>query len=190
MEFRGGTGAFVTDRSVGPFEPAIETVGRAALNRDALKRYVRKVDVKAICSGEEMLILVAPEFRAPADRLANWKNSRGLLTTVIEVNDGSGPGPDSALEIDALIEERYNNCLIRPSYLLLFGDAEQVPTFVLPQLNKDDDLSTDFPYACMPGCSELEVDESSTIVPSFAVGRLSVQAASQGDDFVDKIIGY
>ncbi len=179
VTFSGGDGTFVTERSLSPFEPISDVLRKGVLNRDVVDKYVR-LDARLLnCIGEELLILTPPAMRSSAEALADWKRDKGIVTSVFQVNDGAGSGPDSAAAIRELIRDRYDSCTIRPSYVLLFGDAEYVPTwYVINPVYPDQVIASDFPYGKRPdGLLE------------FAVGRLPVDPAS-ADLIVAKITSY
>ncbi|MFN0085589.1 MAG: C25 family cysteine peptidase [Blastocatellia bacterium] len=177
--FQGGRGAFVSQASANPFE---NNAGYypAVLNIEAVGKYTIPDLRKYFCPGEEYLILTHPDFRSAADRLAVWKNTKGIVTNVINVNDGGGPGPDTREKIDELIESRYNRCLTRPSYILLLGDAEFIPTFYFDTFGSDK-TGSDYPYALLGDDDQM---------PDFALGRIPVDTLSQADIVVDKIVNY
>jgi hypothetical protein len=186
--FKGGNGAFLTEASMSPFESAPDNYIGAVLNQDVVTRFVAPDFRKLECLGEEFLILTHPDFRSAADRLAEWKRAKGISTTVIDVNDGAGPGPDSAEDIDRLIERRYDQCQVRPSYVLLFGDAEYLPTFY-PETQDvgvvgTDTIGSDYRYSIYV---QFLID---VFFPDFGVGRIPVDTLGQADIVVDKIIGY
>jgi hypothetical protein len=137
--------------------------------------------------GEELLILTHPTYRPAALSLAAWKQQRGIVTSVIDVNDDAGPGPDTNAEIDAYIDDRYRHCAVRPGYILLLGDSADIATWVMQRLDKDDGVTvaTDFPYATFD-----EAPDALVATPSFAVSRIPVQTLEQAQVVVDKIIGY
>lgn len=179
VTFSGGDGTFVTQRSLSPFEPISDVLRKGVLNRDVVNKYLR-LDARAFtCFGEELLILTPATMLSSAEALAEWKRDKGIVTSVFQVNDGADPGPDSAAAIRELVRNRYDSCTIRPSYVLLFGDAEYVPTwYVTNPVHPDQVIASDFPYGKRPdGLLE------------FAVGRLPVDPAS-ADLIVAKIIGY
>src|SRR5262249_42151539 len=106
--------------------------------------------------------------------------------TVMTVNDGPGPGPDSAVDIKALIRSRYDHCTVRPSYVLLFGGVTDIPTFSFQRLLKPlgTIIDSDFPYATLDPPSAL------TMLPSLALGRIPVNSAAEAQTVVDKLINY
>jgi len=187
VTFTGGSGFFLTQDSRNPFEsgPGVNT--GAVLNRAVLDRYVDPNPRLRSCAGEELLVLTHPNYHAPALALAAWKIAKGIPTSVFDVSDGAGPGPDTKEAIDAFIDDRYNRCTVRPSYVLLLGDSDDIPTWVMPRLNKPPGttVATDFPYA------KVNTDPmANETVPDLAVGRIPVDSEAEAQTVVDKIIGY
>lgn len=189
VSYQGGPGFFTTEGSYNPFEIGPRKVfEEAALNSSVIPEYVgpREFHVPT-CIGEELLILTHPDFRTAADDLAQHKRDNGIPTSVFEVNDGTNPGPDTGEEIDDFIEDRYYSCLVRPSYVLLMGDTEFVPTFLPPEF---DNLASDYKYAILNGCLECHTPNALVRAPDFAVGRISVDTQIEAQTVVDKIIDY
>lgn len=182
VRFIGGNGYFLDETAKSEFESLQAHFESIVLNRDILRvNFNTKYPLRLNC-GEEFLILTHPDFRAAADALAAWKNQKGIPTSVVEVNDGGGPGPDTNTEIDALIENRFNRCLLRPSYILLFGDAEFIPTFYRATSGSAT-TGTDYPYAIVG-------EDADDLAPDFALGRIPVDTLDQAQTVVDKIINY
>ena len=182
ISFPGGDGGFVTEAALHPFETDGLALADATLNGDLVAQHFLPDLVDRLCVGEELLILTHADLRAQADALADWKRSRGLVTSVYEVNDGPGPSPDTVAEIRAFIAERYDTCAIRPSYVLLFGDAEFIPTSYEPNPVKEGIIASDFPYGIKPSLSDQwGIDWAVTRVP-VDLGDAQV--------YVDKVIGY
>lgn len=187
VAFSGGSGFFLTQASRNPFEsgPGVNT--GAVLNRAVLDRFVEADSRPRFCAGEELLILTHPRYHAPALALQTWKIAKGIPTSVFDVNDGAGPGPDTKEAIDAFIDDRYNNCLVRPSYVLLFGDSDDIPTWVMQRLIKPAGtmLATDFPYG------KVNTDPmANEPLPDLAVGRIPVDSEAEAQTVVDKIVHY
>lgn len=189
IAFEGGEGTFLTTRSLGPFEPPARVPLMSAVNGEAVTAYVKAVAAPVdCCEGEELLILTHGDFYHEAVRHAEWKRRRGIATNVFVVNDS--PAYDTGEEIDAFIERRYDNCSIRPSYVLLFGDSEFVPPSTTdfdttPYMGNDGDETTgsDYGYA-------LYATSLLDILPDFAIGRISVDTVEEARTVVDKIIDY
>jgi hypothetical protein len=185
VEFVGGTGRFLREGAGNPFEEGSKTALAATWNAAAVESFKTFDPVFHIWQGEELLVLTTPEYRSAADRLAAHKNGRGLLTSVVEVNDGPGGGPDTKEEIKAFLDARYANAVIRFSYLLLLGDDGDIAPYVLPRRYKEGDFPSDFPYA------QIATDPmDDDLVPEIAVGRIAVGTLEQADVVVDKIIQY
>ncbi|MEP7340890.1 MAG: C25 family cysteine peptidase [Acidobacteriota bacterium] len=180
VSFEGGDGIFTHKNAAEAFE-ASNSYAAAVLNKSAVARYVGQADLKFWYLGEEFLILTHPNFRAAADRLAAWKNSKGIMTRVVNVNDGSGSGPDTRAQIDSYIENEYARSLIRPSYILLMGDAEFIAPFYV-NTSGSATTGTDYPYALLSSQGDDVAD--------FALGRIPVDTLAQADVVVDKIINY
>jgi len=187
--FEGGEGDFVTSRYTSPFEEVNESAIATVINGDIVKDYIMPEDISGLLSnGEELLILTHPDFREAADDLAQWKSDKGIITNVFEV--GSGTIFNTGERIDDLIEYRYDHNVIRPSYILLIGDVEFVPTARTDHDTSEacgtcGDVTTgsDYGYALYP---HFLFD----IIPDFAVGRISVDTLPEALRVVDKIINY
>ena len=182
VSFGGGSGAFLTSASMSPFESAPGVYMEAVVNRSVIHSFIDDIVAERICFGEELLILTHPDFRDAADLLAEWKRDKGILTSVFEVNDGGGPGPDTEDEIDDFIEERFNECLVRLSYVLLYGDAEFIPTFYAVTVGSDT-TGSDYAYSVIP---QFLFD----ILPDVGVGRIPVDTLGQATTVANKVINY
>ena len=180
VSFEGGEGVFTHKNSAEAFETD-NSYATAVLNQSAVARFVGEINRKYWYLGEEFLILTHPNFRSAADRLATWKNSKGIMTRVVNVNDGSGSGPDTREQIDAYIEAEYARSRIRPSYILLMGDAEFIAPFYV-STSGSATTGTDYPYALLSWQNDDVAD--------FALGRIPVDTLAQADVVVDKIINY
>jgi hypothetical protein len=189
--FEGGEGSFITSRFISPFEPTNEKNIACVLNKEIIKDYVLPEDISKLnVSGEELIILTHPDFRAAADKLAQWKNDKGIITNVFEV--GTGTIYDTGEEIDDLIEHRYDNNVIRPSYILILGDVEYIPpartdynTANSCNTCGDETNGSDYTYAMYP-----HPNFFFDILPDFAVGRISVDTITEAQRVIDKIVTY
>jgi hypothetical protein len=180
VSFEGGEGVFTYKRAAQAFESE-NAYARLVSNKAAVSRHTGVGAIRFWRLGEEFLILTHPNFRSAADRLAAWKNSKGIMTRVVNVNDGLAAGPDTREQIDAYIEDEYAHSLIPPSYVLLLGDAEFIRPFYV-STSGSATTGTDYPYALLSSQSDLVAD--------FAVGRIPVDTLAQADVVVDKIINY
>jgi hypothetical protein len=83
--------------------------------------------------GEELLIITSPELRPAANTLQAQRTAQGYVTAVREVGSGPGQIGTTPAQIQTYIRSRLNGtCLIRPSYVILFGNTAHVPTFLAP----------------------------------------------------------
>ena len=78
------------------------------------------------------------------------------------------------------LEQRYDDCLTRPSYVLLLGDSEYVPTFVV-NTSGSPTTGSDYQYANDPS---FFLD----VFPDFGVARMPVDTLTQANTVVDKTI--
>lgn len=175
VEFTGGEGAFITEAMLNPFESNSPVFTEAVLNKNIVENYVIGREPVYTLSGEEFLILTHPDFRDAAMTLRDWKREKGIWTNVYQC--GAGTDLPTKEQIDTWIHEHYNSVFIRPSYILLLGDAEYIAPWYL------NGIGTDWPYAILgtPG-----VDT----IPDFAVGRIPVDTLDQANTVVNKIIDY
>jgi hypothetical protein len=187
--FDGGEGTFITTQTLSPFEPASQQATTTVLNYAVLAEYVKQLDFTSlVCHGEELLVLSHPNFRDAANDLVQWKRDKGILTNVFNV--GAGTPRPTAAAINDFIEGRYQNCKVRPSYVLLIGDSEFVPPARLdydttPACGNcgDETTGSDWGYATY---SKSLLD----FLPWFAVGRIPVDTAAEAQTVVDKTIQY
>lgn len=179
--FEGGEGGFLPREVLdNPFERTFDGVYLQALNRETIFRYPFDRIRQPICIGYEYLIITHPEFRAAADALRDWRVSRGVSTRVIETGGGAGQAGATAEQIRNTVRNYYNNCLVRPSYLLLLGDAEFIPPFYRTT-HYGDNAGSDLDYALMTG---------DDLLPDLAYGRIPVDTLEQAQTVVNKIISY
>ena len=181
VHFKGGTG-FLPDDITNGFDNGSVFVASTALNRASALATRFPGGIREIL-GEELLILAPSVFRDEADRLATWKRTKGIATNVVEVGDGTRY--NTADLIRALIKSHYDHDRIKPSYILLFGDSDRIPTSEMgaPIEVGAATIGSDWPYAVMG------TPETST-VPDFAVGRIPEKSNFEMAIVVDKIIKY
>lgn len=154
----------------------------AALNANVLRTHLYEGPVltTAICIGSEYLIITDPAFRPAANALRAWKNSKGISTSVVETGSDPGDAGTTAAAIRDFVKRRYDNCFVRPSYLLLLGDAEHIPPFYRSTVYGDLG-GTDLDYSLMTGGDTL---------PDLAYGRIPVDSLDSANTVVNKIVAY
>jgi hypothetical protein len=134
----------------------------------------------------EYLIITHVDFKDEAFRLAEWKRQKGLLTVVEVIPDGA-----AASQIAYIIKNAYNNWYPRPTYVLLFGDCEFIPTnypmvhegkfYGAPMYDANGYIGSDLPYFAIDG---------DDYFPDMIYSRISVDTQEQAKTVVDKILIY
>jgi hypothetical protein len=93
----------------------------------------RLEEVRNRFCGEELLIVTSSDLRPAADTLADQRRAQGYVTSVREVGAGPTQIGTTQTQIQSYIRSRLNGtCLVRPSYVILFGNTAHVPTFLAP----------------------------------------------------------
>ena len=138
-------------------------------------------------TGADYLIITDPTFHAasdpnnPADRLAEWKRRKGLITRVTETSS-IGNGTPTAADITTYLQTAYNSWDPAPTYVVLLGDAEYIaPHYKTTHPDHAGMIGTDLYFATLDGTDYF---------PDLFLSRLSVDTAQQASDVVDKIITY
>lgn len=173
--------------------PAFEELLRASLlNYKEPERFAAAGggggEVKTGC---DYLIIAADALynnldpKDPITRLRDWKQRKGWRTKVVKA--GSLPGGNTAAAIKAYIQDAYDHWSPAPTYVLLVGDADQVPSHggsVHPNEKEysQPPVETDLYFATVDGASDY--------FPDILVGRLSVDSTQQLANVVDKILTY
>ncbi|MFC2014340.1 C25 family cysteine peptidase, partial [Chloroflexota bacterium] len=187
---RTGSFNFLTETSFSPFESDPGLYIGAVINSKAVESLppaTPQLPSRLVPSnaGEEFLILTHPNFSQAANKLAAWKNEKGILTSVYEVGT-SVAGRETNVEILTFIRNHHDISIVKPSYLLLLGDAEYIEPWYFPYLGKEGvTIGTDWPYARELGTGEIVIT-----LPRYAMGRIPVDTLTQANDVVDKIINY
>ncbi len=126
-----------------------------------------------------MAVVTPPEFLDTLADYVRWQTERGFHVLVGII--GTPEVGSTAEEIQAWLHGLYTDPpagLPAPSFVVLVGDVEQVPTF---QWTHDlGYLATDRPYAAADG----------DLIPDMYYGRISVVNPSQLHAVLDKILAY
>ena len=139
--------------------------------------------------GAEYLIITTDYFKNQAQRLAEWKERKGTPSRVETISDDISSDA-KIINVKGIIERAYNNWNPAPTYVLLFGDVEAIPTnYVTPHIGADSDglyfdkgfFGSDLHYFILQGYDFL---------PDIIYGRISVDTEEQAKIFVDKILRY
>jgi len=117
----------------------------------------------------EMLIITYDAFHSDMVPLVNWKNQKGIKTTIVDVsNIGNTSG-----QIDNFIQAFYDSTDL--AYVLLVGDAAQIPT---PYASGG---SSDPSYAKVAGGDNY---------PDIFIGRFSAENNAQVQTQVERTLDY
>ena len=123
--------------------------------------------------GEDYLIISAPAFETQANELRDHKINRGIPAAVVSTdNTGTTSG-----EIKSYIQNAYDTWRPAPTYVLLFGDVETIPT----TYDGTSGIGTDLYYSTVDGTDYL---------PDLFLGRISVDTVEEAQAVVQKIINY
>lgn len=131
----------------------------------------------------DYLIICPQGWEAAVQPLAAWREANGMLTKIVPVNEI--PGGASAQSIANYIKGAYENWSTPPSYLVLVGDANLIPTFyrtVHPDGYESGKMTgTDLYYAAVDG---------NDMFPDIAYGRLAAGNQAQATMMINKVINY
>lgn len=130
--------------------------------------------------GAEFLIFCHPPFKVAAEKLARWKEKRGVRTEIDEVQPG-----ETCDSLKARVRLKQQEAT-RLRYLLLFGDVDTIPPQKMPRTECFDSNITDYYYSTTSD----PADSSELVLPRLAVGRIPVRDLGEAIGVVDKIIEY
>lgn len=154
-------------------------------------------------NGADYLIITHEDFLTPAQALANYRQSQGLRTMVVNVQDiydQFGYGIVGKDPIHAFLSYVYQNWAApAPSYVVLMGDGHYNPkgynpaeygawreSFIPPYLAYADpalgETAADNRYVTFDGEGDM--------LPDMMLGRMAVMTADQANAFVNKIMAY
>lgn len=182
VHFDGGSGAFVTSQALNPFESFNSQVlfETAVLNGDQLLNNVLHV-TPGSSFGAELIIITDPTFLSAANDLADWKREKGIVTKVVQSGPSSAGGIGvSRNSIKAFLQDRWDNDRIRPSYVLLLGDAEFIPPWYRSTQGSAT-TGTDLDYSLLSG---------NDLLADVGLARISADTAEEAQTVIDKIIQY
>lgn len=124
--------------------------------------------------GADYLIIVKDALYDEVLPLASWKYKKGLITRVLLMSEVGTTADD----VGAVIQNAYDTWVPAPRYVLLVGDAEDIPpAYYDGELECDSDQL----FACVDGTDYF---------PDLAIGRLPVQTTAECAVVVSKILAY
>lgn len=126
--------------------------------------------------GPEFIIIYDENLKKPAQKLAEWKNMRGLITETVSINKvGNTVG-----KIKKYIRDRRKLSLSRLRYVLLFGDVGNIVT------EETAGNTTDYYFYTRKDPSSA----SECLLPWVSGGRIPVVTEQEGINVVEQIIRY
>ena len=125
--------------------------------------------------GPEFIIIYHNLSKNAAERLARWKNKRGLRTETVSIND-IGNTVDN---IKNYIRYRRQHFRSRLRYVLLFGDENDIKSEIIHE------NLTDHYYATQNNPTGDDPE-----LPWLAIGRIPVSTPDEAEQVVDQIIRY
>jgi hypothetical protein len=122
-------------------------------------------------TGCDYLIITHQNYYTQAQQLAEWKHQTGYITKILNVSEIG----TTYQQIRQFLMGAYSSWVPRPSYVVLIGDAEYIPTTYV------NGVATDLWYAAVDG---------SDYYPDLFIGRIPADSANQADVMIQKIITY
>jgi len=120
------------------------------------------------------LVITHDDFSSGVGALALWKEMKGFEVTVTQLSEIVPPTADG---IHDYIYEAYTEWPVPPTYVLLVGDSEYIPTF----MGTETGTAADLYFATLVG---------SDYFPDVSLGRLPVGTSAELDGLVEKIVDY
>lgn len=165
------TGDAVLSRTVINSASKRTIVTERYINGSAALQSTRYTPVEA---GDRMIIITPSKFESALAPLVEWKNKKGIYTTVHTYGSEVSSG---ATGVQSFIDDNYKNGEL--SYVLLVGDWEDVPS-IMKTLGSEN-------VSCDPRFVLLE---GSDMYPDAFIGRISVSSAADVTTYVNKVLKY
>jgi hypothetical protein len=145
--------------------------------------------------GCEYLIITPndDDIVAAFSRLAQWKTQKGIPTEIMRISDFSSQPGNEVYNRGAItwqIRTAYDQWTPVPTYVLLVGDADSIPTRYNPTFDvshendfatKEFNIPSDLWYFTVDGYD---------YIPDFLYGRISIDTSAEANTIVDKILNY
>jgi hypothetical protein len=179
LSFKGGSGIFIPERLRSIyFQPILDAL---VLNHDCLERATLQTTASAGGhreTGADLLIVAADQYYDQIQPLAQWRQDTGIQTMVVRWSEVGS----TAADLRAYMTNAYTTWELPPSFLLLVGDADQVPVnYLYEDPYSGGYVGTDLWYCAVDG---------SDYLPDIHEGRISVEDPDQLTIVVDKILDY
>lgn len=178
ISFSGGTGEFIPERLRSVyFQPIFDSF---LINSNSIERATINNPSQQIKSAEraDLLIIVHDPFYEEILPLAQWRHESGLETKIVKFSEIG----TNAQDLRNYMTDAYNSWELPPSFLLIVGDADQIPVNYLYTHPYHGTLTgTDLWYVAIDGTDYL---------PEIHAGRISVDNENELNIVVNKILDY
>jgi uncharacterized repeat protein (TIGR01451 family) len=124
------------------------------------------------------LIIAADAYYSAMSPFVTLKQNQGYAVTIVRTSEIPGGATTSAIQ--AYIQNAYHNWSVPPSFVLLVGDTDTIPTWTGPVIG----TSTDLYYGTMDATGTGEWH------PDIGIGRFPVRSAAQATTMVNKYVAY
>ncbi|MGC8947576.1 MAG: C25 family cysteine peptidase, partial [Anaerolineae bacterium] len=124
------------------------------------------------------LIIAADAYYSAMAPFVTLKQNQGYTVTIVRTSEI--PGGATASNIQAYIQNAYHHWPVPPSFVLLVGDTDTIPTWTGPTIS----TSTDLYYGTMDASGTGEWH------PDIGVGRFPVRSVAQATAVVNKYLAY
>ncbi len=176
------------DRRVSMSDPFLENVTlNYSLSQNGRKNIRQRTRSQgsstpnAVPDNRDYLIISTPAFAEAANKLAEWKRTKGFRTHVVLQNGWT------VWNVHETIINKYYTNGVNLYYIMIIGDSIDVPAYANNNYLKKHHL-TDYYYGYTEAI--FDIDDSNQVIPSVRRGRLPVHLHSEAMDIVDKIIAY
>ena len=98
---------------------------------------------------ETMLIVTPDNLKDALDSFVKWKTQKGIKVELISFEKAGG----TTQSLQKFIQDYYNEKTVKPTYLLLVGNAESLPPFFEKTTTGGGDqvAASDYPYSLLSG---------------------------------------
>lgn len=141
------------------------------------------ITIRPRARGPEFLIIYHDTFREAAERLAKWKNMRGLRTEAVSI----GTVGNTVSKIKNYIRKRRDLKFFfsRLRYVLLFGDVDMITSETIRDSPWGPNI-TDYYYSTKTD----PIGPKDCVLPWLSIGRIPVRTGEEGMDVVNQIVSY
>jgi len=179
IDFIGGTGEFIPERYRSIyFQPIFDAF---LLNVESVERAIVNNPQPRVLNSDEradLLIVVYDEFYDEILPLAEWRHTIGIETKIVNWSEIG----TTAEDLCNYVNNSYYNWELPPSFLLIVGDADQIPVnYIYDHPYDGEKTGTDHWYVSFEGNDYL---------PEIHEGRISVNDEYELTTVVNKILNY